>query len=179
MLLSKRTILNFVMSACCCLILTGCFRPLYGTSPVTGVPMAQSLASVDLRPFNLSGDQEYFAHVLRTELVSELNGHGGSYAETPKRYQLQLAYSERMEVPHIDQVTSRADSSVIMGTLTLTLFDGTKQVYQDKVEAFVSYERVVQRYATLRAQRDAYSRLAKTLASQAKTSLAFYFVSGK
>ena len=171
---------KYILALCSCgLLLSGCFRPLYGTSVVTGRPMAETLASIDVQQLKLNDEQDYLAHVLHTELVSQLTGHGGTYADTPKRYQLRLSYSGQLRSAHIDQVTSRVDSSVIEGTLTLTLFEGSQQIYQDKVQSFVSFERTTQRYATLRAQRDAYGRLGKTLASQAKTSLALHFASGK
>lgn len=173
----RRHFLRALVAGGTMLILAGCFRPLHGPS-ITGEPMAQTLAAVDVPSWKLEGGKEYLGHVIRTELISQLSGFG-AYKDVPKRYRLQLGYSEVGATAHIDQVTSRADSTVITGTLSLTLFEGSTVKFNGSVKSMVSFERTSQRFATLRANRDAYARLGKALAEEAKLSLSLFFATGR
>lgn len=175
MLLSKSFKRAFIYIALCFLpvFLSGCFRPLHG--PISsGASLADTLASIRIAPLTLKGDQEYLAYVIRNETISELNGHG-SHITNIHRYNLVLSYSEQAHNAHIDQRTSRVDATVIHGTLTYTLKEGDKTLYTGSVASSVSFERDSQRFATLRALRNAYTKLGKTLAQQIRTDLSLYF----
>ncbi|MDR1828593.1 MAG: hypothetical protein LBR29_09705, partial [Methylobacteriaceae bacterium] len=86
----RRTVLQLAVTALGSAALSGCFRPLYGTSG-TGDNIAGVLASIEVEPLDLPGDDEYLGHVVRTELISLLTAHG-AYAGEPKRYKLRLTY---------------------------------------------------------------------------------------
>ena len=71
-------------------------------------------------------------------------------------------------------MTGLAQSATITGDLTFTLtsLDDKKVISTGTATAQATYDRFNQRFATVRAARDAEIRLAKTLAEQVKTRLA-------
>src|SRR5215207_1664559 len=97
----------------------------------------------------------------------------------PKRYKLALAVSESASSPIVDTATGRAVSSTLNAdvTYTLTNFTGTETIAKGTASASASYERSAQRFADVRAARDAEIRAAKLLADQIKTRVALALVS--
>jgi len=150
--------------------LSACFRPLYGPS-ASGVPVPAVLAAIEVEEVTVPPAFERFSHYLRSELVYDLNGSG---LPAEKRYRLALAFASRLETPIVDTATGRAQSATLVGDVTYTLksLDGTKTVTTGKVTSAASYDRNVQRFATVRAARDAEIRLARELADQIRTRLA-------
>jgi LPS-assembly lipoprotein len=150
--------------------LSACFRPLYGPT-ASGESLQTTLASIEVPEVAWPADQARIGHYLRSELVYALNGSG---RETPKRYVLKLALRETTSTPIVDTETGRASSAVINGSLTyiLTSPDGSTVYTQGTATNSASYDRFQQRFATVRAARDAEVRLAKVLTEQVKTRLA-------
>lgn len=150
--------------------LTACFKPLYGPT-ASGESLQNVLASIDVPEVDWPDNRAVIGHHLRSELIYALNGSG---ATVPKRYVLKLALATSRTTPVVDTETGRASSAIVGGTLTYTLtsLDGTKVYTQGTATSSASYDRTTQRFATLRAGRDAEIRLAKVLAEQVKTRLA-------
>jgi LPS-assembly lipoprotein len=150
--------------------LSACFRPLYGPT-ASGTPVSEALAAIEIEPVSTGLGQERVGHYLRSELVYNLNGSG---LPADKRYRLALAFASRLETPIVDTATGRAQAATLVGdvTYTLTTLDGSKTITTGKVQGSASYERNVQRFATVRAARDAEIRLARLLADQIRTRLA-------
>jgi len=150
--------------------LSACFRPLYGPT-ASGVPVPAVLAAIQVEEVAVPPSFERFSHYLRSELVFDLNGSG---LPSEKRYRLALAFASRLETPIVDTATGRAQSATLIGdvTYTLTSLDGSKTITTGKVTSAASYDRNVQRFATVRAARDAEIRLARDLADQVRTRLA-------
>ena len=137
--------------------LGGCFTPLYGgLHGQLGAEM-QAVA-VDPVP-------ERLGHYLRDELISDFNGTGS--APTPK-YHLTLTAKERVQTALIDVVTRRAsNATVVIDTdFTLTPVGGGDPVAHGTVTSAASYNRSEQRYANIRAARDAEIRDAKVIADE-------------
>lgn len=168
--LDRRMLVRLGLAAGISLGLAACFRPLYGPT-ASGQNLAAVLASIDVEKMLVPLNYELLAHELRSELIYQLNGSG---LPAPKRYKLKLTYSQTVSSPIIDAETGRATTSSITGSSDYTLVDsdGKTVVAQGRVQAFVTYERPAQRFASIRALRDAQRRLAKELAGHIKTRLA-------
>jgi LPS-assembly lipoprotein len=158
------------------LTLTACFRPLYGPT-ASGERLNDVLAAIDVAEITATPESERFSHYLRSELVYDLNGSGQAAA---KRYKLALAFAQRLESPIVDTATGRAQAATLIGdvTYTLTSLDGSKVVTSGKATASASYDRSAQRFATVRAARDADIRLAKVLSEQIRTRISAALASG-
>ncbi|MDP8917352.1 MAG: LPS assembly lipoprotein LptE, partial [Pseudomonadota bacterium] len=109
-------------------------------------------------------------HYLRSELIYALNGSGSA---TPKRYRLNLALRQSQSSPVVNSQIGTASSIILGGTLTYTLtsLDGSTVITQGTATSTTSFDRFPQRFANIRANRDAEIRLAKTLAEQVRTRL--------
>jgi LPS-assembly lipoprotein len=156
--------------------LAGCFRPLYGPT-ASGQPLSEALAAIEIEPVSVGLGQERVSHYLRSELVFALDGSG---RPAPKQYKLELAMGERIQSPIVDEVTGRADTATLTGEVTyrLTSLDGKRIITNGKAVGSASYERSANRFATVRAARDADIRLAKVLADQLRTRLAAALATG-
>jgi LPS-assembly lipoprotein len=150
--------------------LAGCFRPLYGPT-ASGEPLGAVLASIEIAPVAASLPQERVGHYLRSELTFDLNGSG---VPAPKRYKLTMSFTEHAQSPIVDTTTGRAQSATLTGTVNykLTSLDGSTVVSEGTATGYASYDRSPQRFATVRAAREADIRLAKTLSEQIKLRLA-------
>lgn len=150
--------------------LSACLRPLHGPT-VSGASLQNVLASIDIPDKEWPDSQAVVGHYLRSELIYAFNGSG---SDTPKKYNLKLALTERLSTPIVDSVSGRAQSATLIGNLkyTLTSLDGKTVVTTGTATGQATYDRFNQRFATVRAARDAEIRLAKTLAEQVKTRIA-------
>ncbi|SCY43925.1 LPS assembly lipoprotein LptE [Microvirga guangxiensis] len=150
--------------------LTACFKPLYGPT-ASGESLQTVLAAIDVPEVPWPDSQAVMGHYVRSELIFALNGSG---SDTPKRYVLKIALTKSLSTPIVDTETGRASSAIVTGTLAYTLTDlkGTTIITQGSATSSTSYDRYQQRFATVRAQRDAEIRLAKVLVDQVKTRLA-------
>jgi LPS-assembly lipoprotein len=146
--------------------LSACFRPLYGPT-ASGESLGALLASIEVDPAVSARGQERLGHYVRSELVFDLDGSG---QPAPKRYHMTLAVSETVQTPLISSTTGRAESATLFGTAGYKVMAaGTDQVVMEGVASgTATYDRSVQRFASLRAARDAEIRLAKLLAEQIK-----------
>jgi LPS-assembly lipoprotein len=154
--------------------LTGCLRPLYGdaTQSVTGGSVKNALSAIEVMPI-----PELMGHYLRNELVFDLDGSG---VESPKRYRLTVSVTENLDVTVTDYSTGRADSATLVATATYTLRekDSDKVLFTASSVARATYDRSAQRFANLRAARDAQIRAAKSLSGLIRNRLAAGFAGG-
>jgi LPS-assembly lipoprotein len=153
----------------------GCFRPLYG-DVAASVPGGGNVKDV-LRAIEVEPVPELVGHYLRNELVFELDGSG---QDSPKRYKLGVVVKESTEVTVVDSNSGRADSAtlILSGTWTLTTMTDNKALFTGESFARVTFDRSSQRFATLRAGRDARIRGAKVLAGLIRNRLAASLVTG-
>lgn len=168
--------LGFVAAAVLSLALGGCLRPLYGPT-ASGQPLAAAMAAVDVEPVQTATGQERLGHYLRSELVFDLDGSG---QPSPKRYRLSLSASERVQTPIVNSVTGRADSATVIVAVAykLTASEGGRIVAEGTAQSTASYDRTSQRFASVRAARDAEIRLARVLADQIRTRLSAALLTG-
>jgi len=153
----------------------GCIKPLYGdnTASTTGGNVRTALKSVEIPEM-----KGLIGHYLRNELVFELDGGGDT--EVGKRLRLEAGVTEAIEVITVDYVSGRADSAVLVATANWTVkrIDNGEVVSSGTNVVRAPYERSAQRFATVRAARDAQIRAAKSLAERIKGQLAADLVSG-
>lgn len=152
---------------CAAIALTGCIRPLYGpqTLSTQGGSVREALASIDVPII-----PDRLGHTLRNELVFLFEGRD---SQVPKRYRLLLSTNENVAVTIVSTV-GRADAASVQGRANyrlLAIADG-KEIASGSVTGFASYERSPQRFANLRAARDAQMRVARFMAEQIHLQLA-------
>jgi LPS-assembly lipoprotein len=154
---------------------SACFRPLYGPT-ATGEPLQDVLAAIDVQKVATRTNRERIGHYLRSELIFDLDGTG---EPPPKRYKLVLVVRDWLASPIVDSATGRAVSAILNTDVddTLTSFDGSQTITKGTASASASYERTAQRFADVRAARDAEIRAAKLIAEQIRTRLAAALVS--
>lgn len=153
----------------------GCLRPLYGDVSAS-VPGGGNVKDV-LRAIEVSPIPELVGHYLRNELVFELDGSG---QDAPKRYRLGVDVKEATEVTLVDTTSGRADSAtlILTGAWTLSSITDSKPLFTGESFTRVTFDRSAQRFATLRAGRDARIRGAKVLAGLIRNRLAASLATG-
>ena len=147
-----------------CAALGGCFQPLYGGA--SGTALVADLAAINVVPA-----PERVGYYLTKELTFAL--HGGADVPPPK-YNLAVSVHERVTTPLIDTVSGRATAAILGVDIEYQLTDrGTgKVVTAGAAFTTETYDRSSQRFANIRAARDAEIRAAQVLADQIKTRLA-------
>ena len=170
-----RAALRLAAAASVALGVSACFRPLYGPT-ATGEPLKDVLAAIDVQKVVTKPNRERIGHYLRSELVFDLDGSG---EPPPKRYKLALVVGEGVSSPIVDAATGRAVSAILNIDVeyALTNLDGTQTITRGTAVASATYERTAQRFADVRAARDAEIRAAKLLAEQIRTRLSAALVS--
>ncbi len=167
---SRTIVTRTVAVAALALALSACFRPLYGPT-ASGERLDTVLAAIDVGEVAVPSVYERVGHYLRNELIFDLNGSGIPH---PKRYKLVLSFNQSVRSPIVESTSGRAESATLVGTADytlLTMSDG-KVVTRGTATGYASYDRTPQRFATVRAARDADIRLAKALSEQIRTRLA-------
>jgi LPS-assembly lipoprotein len=162
--------IRLAVTAFLALGLAACFQPLHGPT-VAGGRVSDMLAAIEVTPVLSAPGQERVTHYLRSELVFDLDGSG---QPRPKQYKLTVSVSERIATPIIDAVSGRADSATLIANATYSLssLDGTRVITSGSATSSASYDRHAQRFASVRAARDAEIRIAKLLSEQIKTRIA-------
>ncbi|MES2905751.1 MAG: LPS assembly lipoprotein LptE [Pseudomonadota bacterium] len=165
---------NFAKLFCSALFLAlaACqVQPLYGTFGPGGAPaIGDNLSQVEIAPV---GGRTGIA--LRNELIFVLTG--GGQAVTNGRYKLAIAMQESATPTQYEQISGRATSAMNYTSATYVLTDtatGTK-LYQSRSFARSTFDQDVNRFANVRAERDAEDRAIKVLAQEIRNSLAAYF----
>ena len=147
----------------------GCFQPLYSdyTTSTVGGSVKTALRGIEIPEI-----KGVTGHYFRNELVFELDGSGD--ADGPRTSKLEAAIAESVEVVTVDYANGRADSAVLVATATWKLTqNGTGKVLASGTNSVrVPYERSSQRFATVRAARDAQVRAGKNLAGIVRGQIA-------
>jgi LPS-assembly lipoprotein len=154
---------------------TGCFRPLYGSPEFGGLAIQQGLAGVSIE---VGGDR--LEHYLRNELEFNLRGDGDQSA--PRTHRLVVSPRSRLNTAIVDRVSGSAESVALVIDANFKLYALNKptiELMSETATAAVSYERSIQRFASIRAARDAEIRGAKQLAEQIKTRVAAYLATNR
>lgn len=137
--------------------LGGCFQPLYGS--LNG-QLSEELQAVAVAPI-----PDRIGHYLGNELIFALNGTG---SEVVPKYRLLVTVTQSVSAPVVDSFSSRASAATVsvQAAYRLVPAAGGAVITQGVATSLSSYDRSAQRFANLRAARDAEIRNAKTLADQ-------------
>lgn len=152
--------------------LGGCFQPLYGEASIGGGSVEAALRDIVVDPV-----PDRIGHYIVQELGFALNGSG----EAGKaRYRLSITVKEQVQATIVNTTTGSASAATVLVDVDFKLVtvDGGKVVIAGKAYGSASYDRNSQRFASLRAARDAEIRIAKTIADQMRTRLAARFATG-
>jgi LPS-assembly lipoprotein len=148
--------------------LAGCVRPLYAPTTLSreGDNVRAALAAIDVPMI-----PDRLGHTLRNDLVFLLEGREGG---APKRYTLLVATNENVATTIVSSAFQRADAASVQASANYRLIANRDQreVASGSVSGFATYERTPQRFANLRAARDAQLRVARFLAEQIHLQLA-------
>ncbi len=138
--------------------LGGCFQPLYGEAAHPGL-------TDDLRAVEVTPIKDRIGHYLGDDLISNLNGSGGTPAA---KYRLTVAVAQTATTPTVQSQIGAADAATITGraSFTLTKIDGGAVLYRGDAVAAAVYNRTLDSFANLRAGRDAEIRVARSLADE-------------
>jgi LPS-assembly lipoprotein len=167
---SRRSLLRFGALLAAPLALGGCFRPLYGPT-ASGTMLEDVLAQIRVERVATRIGQERIGHDLRAELVYRLNGSG---RPREPHYSLALTAAESVQTTIINTTTGSAETATLVVSVNYTLIalDGGHVVTTGQAQGSASYNRDQQRFASVRAARDADERVARLLADQIRTRIA-------
>lgn len=172
--LTRRSALRLAVAGALALPAAACLRPLYGPT-ASGERMQDVLASIEVGEVTVPIGYERLSHYLRSELIYDLDGSG---QPRPKRYKLTVNAHEGTQGTIVDTITGRADSATLVGRATYTLSDlSGKVVATGTATQSATYDRSPQRFANVRAAREAEMRLSQLLSEQIKTRIAAVLLS--
>jgi LPS-assembly lipoprotein len=148
------------------LTLTGCFHPLYGPTASGASTVQAEMESVVVDPI-----PDRLGHYLGNELIFAFNGTG---TPGPKKYRLLVTPKERVQTPLIDTVTGRASAATVYidAEFSLVPTAGGDPIVKGTAFSSATYDRSANRFANVRAARDAEIRNARVLADQIRTRVA-------
>jgi len=180
----SRTAHGNTLRVCAVLVLgaltAGCFQPLYATRSVNGgVPLGQALAQVQIEriPAPNGTPESRMAVEIQNALDFELTGGGGMVSPT---HSLAIRMTTNRSSITTDVNTGLVLSEItgIDATFILTDLATGKPVLNGRTFSRVSsdYPGQQQRFARVRARRDAEDRAAKVIADNIRTRLASFFV---
>lgn len=154
---------KFGFAAATSLGLAGCLQPLYGSATYSSVQ--PTLANVKVAEI-----QGHIGYQLQSELQFQLNN--GTPPAQPE-YVLTVRPSGTPGAVIVDSLASRPQTMTypVQANYTLVSSKDGKVLSTATAKTTVSYDRDPQRYATIRAERDAEIRAAKLLAEQIKVRI--------
>lgn len=144
----------------------GCFQPLYGEAAHPGL-------TADLRAIAVEPIKDRIGHYLGNDLIANLNGAG---ATAQPKYRLTVTTSVGSATPTVTSQIQAANAATVTATASykLTRAGGGDSILDGSAVAVTVYDRTEERFANLRAQRDAEIKLAKSLADEIELRLAAY-----
>jgi LPS-assembly lipoprotein len=164
---SDRTKLAGLAALGAALASAGCestgIHPLYASH---GGNLQAELQSIAVDPI-----PDRLGHYLSDALQTDLNGTG---THVPPKYHLTIVPRQRVQTPLIDTVTERAQAASVITDVvyTLTAIGGGPPIATGTVTSAADYDRSEQRFANIRAARDAEIRDAHTVADQITQQIA-------
>ncbi|MBV9569457.1 MAG: hypothetical protein JO172_15105 [Hyphomicrobiales bacterium] len=149
-----------VLASVTALALAGCVHPLYGANGIDS-----RLAQIEVAPI-----PDRAGHYLAEELKFETNGSGTA---PPAKYRLIISTTESLGglIVNLHSLTSDAASLTLTANYSLIEIESGKEITKGSANATASYDRSQQRFANVRAARDAEIRAATVLADQVRTRI--------
>lgn len=172
--LTRRGVLGWLTIGLASASLAGCFRPMYADPQLVGASgpnLRDAMRDVEVARVEGRVGQE-----LRNDLIFELGGGAGNPAGAPYRLDLRVATNSYSAI--IDPSSGLGQAETISLDVTYKLRDipNDRFVMTDKAIARVTIDRTAQRFARVRAVRDAENRASKIVAEQIRSRIASYFL---
>jgi len=147
--------------------LAGCFQPVY--APSASIDRRAALQAVKVEPI-----QGRLGHYMTEELRFLLNGSG---EQVQPKYRLLIDFGTAAQTPLIDTVTGRASANPLYTRADYKLMpvaaaSDAVPLAKGFVVSLSDYDRSSNRFANVRAARDAEIRNAKNLAEQIRSRIA-------
>jgi LPS-assembly lipoprotein len=160
-------------------MLAGCFTPLYGPTASMPEGVGEALKTIEVGNVSVDGASDAMIHALRSDLIFALDGERRDRPEP--RYRLSVSTSVRATTPIVSTVTGRAASGALQATASWRIEDIEEErvVLSGQQQGDASYDRTDQRFASVRARRDAEQRLARQLSDAIATRIALDFRTGR
>ena len=162
-------------------LLAGCFQPLYGERSLTGGPgIKTALSSIDIAqiPAANGTPESRVAVDLRNQLMFNLNGN----VPTPPTHRLDVKISTTRLSVIVDLTSARpeVENYGIVASYNLVELKTGRVVVNDQTFSRVSFDSPgqQQRFARVRALREAEGRATQLIADNIRNRLASYFVAG-
>jgi LPS-assembly lipoprotein len=155
------------------LSVAGCFEPMYGDRNLTGTgsSLRNALKDVEIAPIEGRVGQQ-----LRNDLIFELAGGAGNPVGAPYRLHMSVATSNFSAILDPASGLSQAETIALDVTYKLKDVANDKFIMTDKAIARVTVDSTNQRYARIRAIRDAENKAAQIIAEHVRSRLASYFL---
>ena len=155
------------------LSVAGCFEPMYGDRTVggTGTSLRNAMKDVEVAPIEGRVGQQ-----LRNDIIFELAGGAGNPVGAPYRLHLSVATSNFTAILDPTSGLSQAETIAIDVTYKLKDVANDKFIMTDKAIARVTVDSTNQRYARVRAIRDAENKAAQIVAEHIRSRIASYFL---
>ncbi len=166
------------------LLLSGCrFRPLYGVSatlPGDGTEQGRTvqtqMAAISIK-FPDYGDSESMTRinqVLYNQLIFAFTRGGDTL---PPRYRLEILTNKRRTEVGVEQLADvpTAYNITVNSSFVLADIQTDRTLYTGRSFAAASFDFSSQRFANLRAERNAENRAAKVVAADINTRIASFF----
>lgn len=155
------------------LAVAGCFEPMYGDRNLSGSgrSLRNALKDVEIAPIEGRVGQQ-----LRNDLIFELAGGAGNPVGAPYRLHLSVGTTSFSAI--LDPASGLSQAETIVFDVTYRLKDvaNDKFIMTDKAISRVTVDSTNQRYARIRAIRDAENKAAQIVAEQIRSRLASYFL---
>ncbi|WP_417667831.1 LPS assembly lipoprotein LptE [Roseibium sp.] len=180
--LSRRALTGLVIALGAAGLLSGCqVRPLYGsldTASAGSAPVQDELAAIDIDPISDRHGDATAARELYNELTFGFNRGAGS---PEKRYRLKVLMDLSEAEVGVEQLADvpAAYTMTMNTTFVLSDIDTNKTLTTGRSFATASYDFSNQRFANIRAERDAQQRAARVVASDIQARIAGYFASNR
>jgi len=169
-----RSSVRWIATGAITLALAGCFQPMYADRSVTGGTgpnLREAMRDVEVVAIEGRLGQE-----VRNDIIFELTGGAGNPSSAP--YKLNMSVSSNSYSAILDSTSGLAQTETVSLDVNYKLKDvaNDKVVLTDKAIARVTIDRTAQRYARVRAVRDAENRAAKIVAEQMRARVASFFL---
>ncbi len=176
-----RTLLRLALVGALALPLAACFRPVYGGGPASDVVVKGGTTNVAelMRSVDVKQIEGRVGGKIRNELIFLLTG-GGAAGSTA--YRLTITFNEYGQSAVVDPYTSVPQSRTISLQASYSMTragGGLDPIMTGEAFASATYFSGLQRFANVRAERDAEDRAATQIAERIRSRLQAYFSGGR
>jgi LPS-assembly lipoprotein len=150
------------------LLAGGCFRPMYASVSPGAPALTETLASIEVTPIRGRVGQQ-----VRNNLQFGFTGGGGA-AVPQYRLDVVVEWSRASSIVDVDSDAPQIDTVLLTASYALFQTGNPAPLLSGRLNSSKSFDRTLQRFAALRAARDAENSAAKVLAEQIRNRIAIF-----